>query len=178
MKSWDRQKNESWNKFEYFSHFRDSGRERSISATSSAFSVEENQLSKIFLKKHWQTRSDEYDIFIESQKGNKFLQPKISKGKNELLKTRSAIDKIFSILHDRIEDTEESKIIKTAELIRLIGFLNKEKNELVSKKNRRRNKAIFTEFSEISSILKSDDKCLELSCDLLERYNEVKNEKK
>ena len=44
MKIWDRQKNESYIDFEYFSHYRDSGKERCIKSTAVDFKKAENQL--------------------------------------------------------------------------------------------------------------------------------------
>ena len=178
MKFWDKQQKEGLNEFKYFAHYRDSGKKRSLKSTAGDFKIEEFKLSEICAKRKWIERAGEYDKFIDSLVCQNERAKKNNSTSKDLAKTKNALDKSFALLINRIESSAGCPEIKTTELIRLVNYLNKTRDDLNSKKLSAKGSSSNKSFSEIAKIIQTDDKCLELTCELLKRYNEVMNERK
>jgi hypothetical protein len=70
MRSWDKQKKESYEQFEVFTFFRDNPDHRDLNAISVAFSKTLKQLTNWSERFNWKSRTEEYDSLLNSESKN------------------------------------------------------------------------------------------------------------
>jgi hypothetical protein len=185
MRSWDKQKKESYEQFEVFTFFRDNPDHRDLNAISVAFSKTLKQLTNWSERFNWKSRTEEYDSLLNSESKNS-LHKQLSylgeKQAMQIIEIADSLDDLSKAIKNKmILQSDKIDEKKLEQLLKLISSYMKSMTDIQKifqmlrtipfNINKKEEKYPF------EKIIHDDKEAFLLASNLLSRVNEVRDKR-
>lgn len=111
MQKWDRIKEESFEAFRAFAMYRDNAEYRNLEILAN-FECNVGKLSNWLVKFNWESRTESYENFLQSQ---------VAKSSAKEAKLSESIEKLLELLGDKLESSiADADKLKVDDIIKLL----------------------------------------------------------
>jgi hypothetical protein len=183
MRSWDKQKKESYEQFEAFSVYRDNSDHRDLNLIAVAFSKSLKQVTNWYDKFNWKSRAEKFDTLLNNGNKNSFHKQLCSLGEKQamqIIEVADSLDDLSKAIKDKLILQSEKVDEKNLEqLLKLISSYMKSMSDIQKIFQMLRTIPFNINEKEekypFEKIIQNDDEAFLLASKLLSRINEVRN---
>lgn len=148
MQKWDRIKEEAFEAFRAFAMYRDNAEYRNLEILAKIFQCKVGKLSNWSAKFNWESRTENYETFLQSQ---------VARSSAKEAKLSESIEKLLELLGDKLESSiADADKLKVDDIIKLLTTLNKALGEISGDKFKRK-----TESAELNKLIFTNPKAMD-----------------